>query len=185
MSEAMATVIAREFLGFSVRKLEQLSSRICDCLQRLSDEQVWWRQHDVQNAVGNLVLHLCGNVRQWIGHGVAGLPDVRRRDEEFAVRGGISRQELIHKLEETVELACSILKEVPPSKLLERTRVQTYEITVLEAIYHVVEHFAQHTGQILYVTKLLTGQDLGYYRHLSKDASSQGIPSPASGETTP
>ena len=156
-----------EFLRFSSEKLQQLAGRILDCLDRLSEEQIWWRPAPVQNAVGNLVLHLCGNVRQWIGHGVAGWPDVRRRNEEFTASGGISRQELAAKLKETVQAAVQVLQELPGERLRERTVIQGYEVSLLEAIYHVVEHFAQHTGQILYVTKLLTGQDLGYYRHLN------------------
>jgi len=165
------------FLEFSARKLEQLAGRIEDCLGRLSYEQVWARGGDQENAVGNLVLHLCGNLRQWIGSGVAGKPDIRIREREFSARGDIRPEELRERLSGAVAEAVAAIGELPPARLTDSVRVQNYELTVLEAIYHVVEHFAQHTGQILFATKQMTGQDLGYYRHLDR--------STAHGQTTP
>ena len=107
-------------------------------------------------------------MRQWIVSGVGGNPDIRRRDEEFAARGGVEPGELAKRLETTVAEAVAVLEQVTPERLLETVTPQAYQVTVLEAIYHVVEHFAQHTGQIIYATKMLTGRDLGYYRHLSR-----------------
>jgi uncharacterized damage-inducible protein DinB len=164
------------FLKFSADKLEQLHGRIQDCLGRLTPEQIWARTSDNENAIGNLVLHLSGNVRQWIGSGVAGLPDHRERDAEFAARGGQSAEELAELIKGRVAEAASIIREVPPGRLTERILPQGYNVTVLEAIAHVVEHFAQHTGQIILLTKMLTGRDLAYYQHLrgsgrTKDAS--------------
>ncbi|MGB9605175.1 MAG: DinB family protein [Bryobacteraceae bacterium] len=163
MDEALAAV----FLDFSIRKLEQYAGRIRDCLDRLSNEQVWRRGCENENAVGNLVLHLCGNLRQWIGHGAGRLPDVRARDAEFAARGGISRRELADRLEAVVREATAIVRELTPARLLESVVLQGYRVKVLEAVYHAVEHFALHAGQIMYATKAMTGADLGYYRHLS------------------
>lgn len=165
------------FLEFSARKLEQLAGRIGDCLGRLSYDQVWARGGDHENAVGNLVLHLCGNLRQWIGSGVAGKPDIRVRDREFSARGEIQPEQLRERLSGAVSEAVAAIRELPPARLTDSVRVQNYELTVLEAIYHAVEHFAQHTGQILFATKQMTGQDLGYYRHLDRGA--------AHGQTTP
>lgn len=163
MDDALACL----FLGFSVSKLRQLAERIEDCLRRLSDQQVWQRGGENQNAVGNLVLHLCGNLRQWIGHGAGALPDIRRRDAEFAARGGLSRAELSRHLASGVREAVAVLEQVGPGRLAQQVVIQGYQVTVLEAIYHAVEHFAQHTGQIIFFTKLVTGEDLGYYRHLN------------------
>jgi uncharacterized damage-inducible protein DinB len=154
------------FLTFSADKLLQYTGRIATCLDQLSPEQIWTRNSENENAVGNLVLHLCGNVRQWIGFGVAGLPDVRARDAEFAARGGASREELKDQLRSVVAEAADQIRAVRPERLAETTRVQGYEMTVLEAIYHVVEHFAHHAGQIIFATKLLTGADLAFYAHL-------------------
>jgi uncharacterized damage-inducible protein DinB len=158
----------RVFLDFSARKLRQLAERIDDCLAKLTPEQVWTRGGDEQNAIGNLVLHLCGNLRQWIGFGVAGKPDIRVRDREFAARGDIEVAELRERLKTAVEETVAALGAVTTVRLGETTNVQAYEITVLENIYHVVEHFSYHTGQIIFATKLLTHSDLAFYGHLKK-----------------
>ena len=164
------------FLKFSADTLLQLSGRIDDCLGRLTYDQIWLRNSDNANSVGNLVLHLCGNVRQWIGYGVGGQPDLRDRDSEFAARGGLQPVELSQRLQATISEAAGIIRNLPSERLSDIRTIQKYDVPVMEAILHVVEHFAQHTGQIIFATKLLTGQDLGYYKHLSK---------PAHFETTP
>jgi uncharacterized damage-inducible protein DinB len=164
-------VIEQAFLNYSAEQLVTFTGRIEDCLGRLSVEQVWTRNSNNQNAVGNIVLHLCGNIRQWILGGVGGQPDVRDRDSEFAARGGVQPSELAAKLKTTVAEAAEVIRTCPIEQLMERKTIQkVYESTLMEAIYHVVEHFAQHTGQIIFATKLLTSEDLGYYKHLSKSA---------------
>lgn len=167
----MQPALDRIFLEFSIKKLRQLFSRIEDCLGKLNDEQIWARGSENENAAGNLVLHLSGNVRQWIISAVGGAPDVRVRDREFSARGGLEKAGLLERLRSTVEEATGVLEQVTPERLAEQVTVQSYHIPVMEAIYHVVEHFAQHTGQILFATKLLTGSDLGYYPHLGSAAS--------------
>jgi len=154
------------FVLYSVEKLRQLGGRIEDCLGRLSEEQVWARGSENENAVGNLVLHLCGNLGQWIGAGVAGGVDHRQRDAEFNAREGVTIAELKQRLHAAVEDATKIIGGLSAEDLTRRLRVQKYDVTVLEAVYHVTAHFSEHTGQILFATKLMTGQDLGYYRHL-------------------
>jgi uncharacterized damage-inducible protein DinB len=166
------------FLRFSADKLEQLQGRIEDCLGRLTPEQIWTRNSENENAVGNLVLHLSGNVRQWIGSGVAGLPDHRERDAEFDARGGMGLTELAELLKTRVSEATGIIREVPAARLPERIMNQGYDVTVLESIAHVVEHFSMHTGQIILITKLLTGQDLAYYQHLRGSGRAAGAPLP-------
>ena len=158
------------FLSFSAAKLRQLAGRIVDCLGRLSDEQIWARPNPNSNSVAHLVVHLCGNVRQWIISGVGGAPDVRRRPEEFAARGGSSGRELAERLQATVGEAVAVLEALPVERLVERVVIQGYDVSNLEAVLHVVEHFAQHTGQVLYVTKAATGANLGYYSHLDQRA---------------
>jgi uncharacterized damage-inducible protein DinB len=167
----------RIFLDFSQKKLRQLCARIEDCLARLTAEQVWARGSENENAIGNLVLHLCGNVRQWIIAGVGGQPDIRVRDREFTARGDVEPGLLAERLKSTVEDAVSVIGQVTAGRLAEVVTIQKYEITVLEAIAHVVEHFGQHTGQIIFATKMLTGQDLGFYRHL-KSAAAHGEKTP-------
>ncbi len=172
----MELTLDRIFLDCSVRCLNELASRVDDCLCRLDGSQVWFRGGESQNAVGNLVLHLAGNVRQWVVSGVSGAPDVRDRDAEFAARSGAGVGELRQLLGATVRKAATVVASVPPARLAERVRIQGYDVTVLEATYHVVEHFAQHTGQIVFATKAATGEDLGYYAHLSKAAHGRQTP---------
>ena len=148
--------------------LTQLCGRIETCVDKLTPDQIWTRHADNENAVGNLVLHLSGNVRQWILSGAGGEPDVRERDTEFAARGGMTPAELKTRLRSTVDAAAVLLRSLPPERLIERRKIQKYDVTVLEAILHVVEHFSGHTGQIIFITKFLTGEDLGFYAHLNK-----------------
>jgi uncharacterized damage-inducible protein DinB len=164
------------FLEFSGNKLRQLTGRIESCVTKLSPDQIWARQGSNQNAVGNLLLHLAGNVRQWIVCAVGGAPDERDRDSEFADVAGISAAELLDRLRTAVEEASDVISELPPKRLPERVYVQGYDVTVLEAVYHVVEHFSQHTGQIIFATKLLTGERLDFYRHLDSAGHSERQP---------
>jgi uncharacterized damage-inducible protein DinB len=158
----------RIFLDASVRRLRQMTERLQSCLDRLTDDQIWMRGVEAQNALGNLILHLCGNLRQWIIAGVGQTTFERDRDAEFAARGGVSSRELMELLNRTVEDAAAVILRVSPERLAQHVPIQGYDVTVLEAIYHVVEHFAQHYGQITFATKLFTEQDLGFYAHLSK-----------------
>jgi uncharacterized damage-inducible protein DinB len=161
----------RVFLDYSVKKLRQLAARIGDCIGRLSDEQIWMRTGESGNAIGNLVLHLAGNVGQWILAGVGGEPDKRVRASEFAARGAVAAVDLAARLEDVVDRATAALAGVTAARLGERVTIQGYDVTVMECVYHVVEHFSGHTGQIIYATKMLTGGDLGYYSHLTKETA--------------
>ncbi len=164
------------FIDHSIAKLRQYEKRICVCLDQLSFEQVWWRQVDTQNAVGNLVLHLRGNVRQWIISGVGNQPDVRERDKEFSSRDSVPPLELKALLADTLNEAVPVIERLTAEQLIERRIIQGYDKSVLEAVYQVVEHFSHHAGQILYATKLLTGNDLGFYRHLNQPTHSEKTP---------
>jgi hypothetical protein len=148
--------------------------RIDKCLVRLTDDQIWLREHESENAVGNLLLHLAGNIRQWIISGVGGTPDTRDRDSEFNAREGPSKLDLLAALRATVEDACKVIEPLSPEQLATIVHVQKYDVSMMEAI--VVEHFAQHTGQIIFATKMLTGEELGFYSHLKR---------PMHGEKTP
>ena len=130
----------------------------------LSDEQVWWRRRGNSNSVGNLVLHLEGNVRQWIISGLGGAPDCRERDKEFAARGPTARRALLMRLRRTVQKACRALAKLTPRDLAHERVTQGFRVTGLNAVLHVTEHFAHHTGQIIFATKLLSGKDLKFTR---------------------
>lgn len=137
--------------------------RIERCLEKLSDTEIWWRSADESNSIGNLLLHLAGNARQWIVSGVGAQPDTRVRQQEFDERGKGTRAELLSRLQETLREADAVLAALAPAGLLETRHIQGHDVTVLEAVYHVVEHFSMHTGQIILLTKMLKAEDLRFY----------------------
>ena len=142
---------------------EDFLPKIERCLELLSDEQVWWRANPQSNSIGNLLLHLSGNVRQWIVSGIGGMIDARDRDAEFAERSIISRDELLARLKQTLSEADDALANFDICRLLERMQIQGCEVSALEAILHVVEHFSMHTGQIILMSKVFAEVDLGFY----------------------
>ena len=164
------------FLECSVEKLEEFTGRIEVCLGKLSDDQIWARGSGNENAIGNLVLHLTGNVRQWILSGLGNNPDHRDRGSEFDAHGGSTAAELLAALRDTVSEATRIISGLNTAQLTRMYEIQKYPVSGVEAVYHVVEHFAQHTGQIIFATKMLTGEDLGFYRHLRNPAKQKSLP---------
>ncbi|HXP87393.1 MAG TPA: DUF1572 family protein [Bryobacteraceae bacterium] len=162
------------FLDHAAKELGTLCERIATCIAKLTPDQIWMRGAENQNAAGNLLLHLNGNVRQWILSGIGGEPDDRERDAEFAARGGLTPAELTARLREMVQDAIGVIRSLPHSRLTERLTIQGFDVTVLEAIYHVTEHFSGHTSQIIFITKMVTGEDLGFYSYLSKPRGAKG-----------
>ena len=169
--------IESEFLAFSADNLTQLMDRIETCVARLTPEQVWARGSESQNAVGNLLIHLNGNLSQWMLSGVGGQPYVRDRDGEFSARDGVAAAELLARLRSTVEAVAALIRTLPHARLSERLTIQGYGVSVFGAVYHVVEHFSGHAFQIFLLTKMFTGEDLGFYAHL-RGAKAPGSPQP-------
>lgn len=130
------------------------------CLEALTDEDIWWRANEESNSIGNLLLHIDGSTRMWIISGVGNAPNLRLRQQEFDERRGFSRAELAAQLRATVAEADAVLAKVETDELMQRRQVGDVELTVLSAIFHAVEHFSMHTGQVIMLTKLRTGKDL-------------------------
>jgi uncharacterized damage-inducible protein DinB len=135
----------------------ELLPRVERSVERLTDAQLWWRPNEESNSAGNLMLHMAGNVRQWIVSGVGGATDARRRQEEFDERGPLPRADVLDRLRRAVADADTVLAGLSPASLPEVRHVQKHDVTILYAIYHVVEHFSMHTGQIIYIAKLHSG----------------------------
>jgi uncharacterized damage-inducible protein DinB len=148
---------AREFLR------DEYLPKIERCLERLTDEQIWWRSNSQSNSIGNLLLHLSGNARQWIVCGLGGEVDARVRQAEFDERRSIPRDELLALLRSTVKAVDDTLAFFESHRLLERFKIQGNEVSALAAIFHVTEHFSMHTGQIILLTKVLAEMDLVFY----------------------
>lgn len=161
------SAVSHEFLRVSRRELQTNLGKIEECVARLTPEQVWARRHDNENSVGNLLLHLAGNVRQWIIAGVGGIADDRDRDAEFAQRESLPTEDLLANLRQTLEEADAVLAKSDGMDLTTKRRIQVFEVTLLQAIYHCVEHFSGHTGQIIWVAKNMSGEEMGFYRYLS------------------
>jgi hypothetical protein len=163
------------FFEFSRKKLiEQYWPRLRTCVERLSDEQVWWRPNDASNSIGNLILHLNGNVRQWLVSSFKRSNDIRDRPAEFRERRLIPASALLEKLDTTLKEAAEVLASLSEADLLTTFEIQGYTVTGLYAIYQVVEHFGLHYGQIVYITKMMRGEDLGFYRELDTTGRSPG-----------
>lgn len=156
--------IARAFVAEARQRLAaDYLPKLERCLERLTPEQVWWRAGESSNSVGNLLLHLEGNARQWLVAGVGGAPDRRAREREFAEREPVEPARLIAGLRATLAEADAVLARLDAASLLERRLIQGHDVTVLGAVFHAVEHFSTHTGQVILLTKLLTGRDLSFY----------------------
>jgi hypothetical protein len=157
------------FLEFSRKKLiEQNWPRLRSCVESLTDEQIWWRPNDASNSIGNLMLHLNGNVRQWLVASFNRQEDNRDRPSEFGAEGGIPASVLLETLGATIQDAAAVLARLTEADLLASYEIQGYHVTGLYAVYQVVEHFGMHYGQILYITKNLSGKDLNFYGNLNK-----------------
>ena len=157
------------FLDFSRKKLlGQYWPRLKECVTPLATEQIWWRPNDASNSIGNLMLHLNGNVDQWLVASFNKEEDRRNRPAEFAAQEGATAAELLGNLGATLDAASAVLDRVTIEELLAPYEIQGYRVHGLDAVYQVVEHFGLHYGQIVYITKLLTAKDLGFYRELSK-----------------
>lgn len=134
-------------------------AKIRHCLGQLTDEQVWWRPHESMNSIGNLILHLSGNVRQWIVAGIGGAPDVRDRSREFSEIQVIPKDELLGRLEEVVSEASEALSKMTTAEMLRPRRIQGFEVSGLGAIFDSVPHFKGHTQEIIGLTRMQLGDN--------------------------
>ena len=153
-------------IEFERRILGESFSRISKCVEMLTLEELWKRPNDNLVAAGNLILHLDGNVRQWIISAIGGSQDIRNRDLEFSNTVQKSKEHLLSSLKQTILEATGIIKSLSLASLDESRLVQGFDENVLSIIIHVIEHFSYHTGQITYFTKLVKNVDTGYYAGL-------------------
>lgn len=158
-----ADKICREVLREFRRRVEESVPKLKKCLDLLSEEEIWHRPNVQTVSVGNLVLHLCGNVRQWILSGIGNQPDRRQRKKEFDEKGPILREKLIGELDDLIMEVDKVLDGINPAMLVKKRKVQGMDESGLGILIHVVEHFSYHVGQITYVVKAQKNLDLKYY----------------------
>jgi uncharacterized damage-inducible protein DinB len=145
------------------RLLDESLPRLKKCLSLLSEDAICFRPDRETVSVGNLVLHLCGNVRQWTVSGLGGAPDHRVRARAFGERGPLPAADLVARLDETLAEAEGVLRRLDPARLLDPRRVQGFDETGVSILVHVVEHFTYHVGQVTYFVKSRKAVDLQYY----------------------
>jgi len=159
----MIEIIKKEFHR---RIIEEGYTRIEKCMNQLSTEDIWYTPNENSNSMANLVMHLNGNVRQYIVSGVGGVRDIRQRDLEFDKTNRKPISEILKDLKTTVEKSHKVITQLEKNVLTEKRTVQGFDESVLSIIIHVIEHFSYHVGQITYFTKARKNIDTGYYAGL-------------------
>ena len=159
----MENIFRKEFISQSLKSIDENTSKIKACMKQLDDKEIWFRHNEHVNGIGNIILHLCGNIRQYIISSLGGAPDIRERDQEFSTTGGFTNEDLTTKWQDTIREAKTIIAQVSPENLLCRRVVQGSEQSGISIIIHVTEHYSYHTGQIIFLTKLYKNIDMGFY----------------------
>lgn len=149
--------IGEALLAEARRHLDQAVERVEHCVGQLDDAQVWWRPAEGLNSIGNLLLHLAGNLRQWVVSGVGGAADTRDRPAEFAERGPIPRDELLQRFRSVVVEAAAALASFDPARFLEHRRIQGFDESNLSAVWHSLTHLTGHVQEIVLLTRLQLG----------------------------
>ena len=157
--------LTKSFLAESQHSVAEYHlPRLIRCLNMLPEKEIWWRPNSASNSAGNLVLHLSGNVRQWIISGLGNEQDNRNRDAEFAERGPVPRSALVKIISKTVVQACGVLGRLSEPSLSRNYDIQGFRVSGLYAVTQVVTHFAYHTGQVIFITKWKLGKDMQFTR---------------------
>ncbi len=165
------TTFQKEFIENTVYRLDESTRMIKKTFEYLVDEDMWKRPNEQSNSIGNLILHLCGNITQYAISSLGEQIDNRERDAEFAKKGGLTKVELLNKLIQTVDLAKTTIQKATSEQLLTKRNVQGFNFSGIGIIIHVVEHYSYHTGQIAFWAKLLKDEQLGFYDGLDLNES--------------
>ena len=155
-----------EFKENSIFRVEESMRMIRLSLEQLDDQDIWKRPNTSSNSVGNLMLHLCGNISQYAISSLGNNPDVRVRDKEFNADGGYDKADLIYRLDQVVNKAKEIISSTTEEEYLRSREVQGFTMSGIGVVIHVVEHLSYHTGQIAFWTKLIKDRDLGFYQDI-------------------
>ena len=152
--DSKMTALADEYRQQACDLLDQSMIKLKNCLRQLNDEQLWWRPSENLNSIGNLVLHMCGNLRQWSVAGLTDAEDTRDREAEFSTSGGMDAAALLELAQSTVEHAQQVFRSASDQQLVETLVIQGFTVTGLNAILHTATHFVGHTHQIILLTRI-------------------------------
>ena len=168
----MQNLAIPEFKVQIIQRMEENTPRIERCLAELNDIEIWQRPNASSNSVGNLILHLCGNIRQYAISSLGRQEDHRQRDAEFAAREGLGKTELLEKLKKTVAEALETIRSADDEEMMRVRMVQGFEMSGIGIAVHVCEHYSYHTGQVAFWVKLLKDKDLGFYANIDLNVTS-------------
>jgi len=155
--------ITEELVKNALYRMDESTRMIQKSLDEISEEELWLKPNESLNSIGNLILHLCGNITQYIISSLGETEDIRNRDLEFSTNAGSSKSEIFGKLEDTVGTAKRVIFDTSIEQLLKTRSVQGFSFSGVGVIIHAVEHYSYHTGQIAFWVKQLKNKDLGFY----------------------
>lgn len=155
--------LVEELVKNALYRMDENTRMIKQSFYEISEEQLWQKPNASLNSIANLVLHLCGNITQYIISSLGENEDIRQRDAEFSASGGYTKTEILKKLEDTVDTAKRVIFDANPEQLVRLRSVQGFSFSGVGVIIHAVEHYSYHTGQIAFWVKLLKEKDLGFY----------------------
>lgn len=155
--------LIEELVKNALYRMDESTRMIKKSLEAITEEETWQKPNEALNSIGNLVLHLCGNMSQYIISSLGDTEDFRNRDKEFNTQGGLTKNELVKKLEDTVDDAKRVIFDARPEQLVKIRSVQGFSFSGVGVIMHAVEHYSYHTGQIAFWVKLMKNKDLGFY----------------------
>ena len=159
----MPNTVIKEFIKQSIYRIEENTQRIIKCLDEIDETEIWKFPNDHSNSIGNLILHLCGNIRQYVVSALGETEDTRERNKEFSTKTGHAKQRLLNDLTNTISGAVGIIGNMDENKLTKIYSVQRFDLSGIGIIIHVTEHYSYHTGQIAFWIKLIKNKDLGFY----------------------
>ena len=160
------TNVIKEFIEQSIYRIRENTQRIIKCLGEIEEIEIWKFPNDNSNSIGNLVLHLCGNIRQYAISALGEIEDTRERDKEFSARTGPAKSELLNVLINTISEAVHTMENIHENRLMKTYSVQGFNLSGIGIIIHVTEHYSYHTGQIAFWIKQIKNKDLGFYANI-------------------
>jgi uncharacterized damage-inducible protein DinB len=155
--------LIEELVKNALYRMDENTRMIKKSLAEISEEELWQKPNSSLNSIANLIVHLCGNMSQYVISSLGETQDKRIRDAEFSITGGLTKNELLKKLDDVVDTAKRIIFDATPSQLIQMRSVQGFSFSGVGIVLHVVEHYSYHTGQIAFWVKLLKNKDLGFY----------------------
>ena len=167
----METLLLDEFKSNAIFRLKEGQRMILLAFNNIDEQQLWLYPQKNGLALGNQIVHICGNMRQYIISSLGGQYDVRKRDLEFSIQGGMSKKELLEHLERTIHQAVEVIQKTEAKEYTKYRKVQGFTLSGLGVVLHAVEHFSYHVGQIAFWVKQLTNQDLGFYKNVDLNQS--------------